>query len=153
MRISDKGLELIKHFEGLYLESYLCPAGKWTIGYGTTYYPDGSLVAKGETCTKEEAEQFLRTNLIEFEECVDKLVEFELEQHQFDALVSFAYNLGCASLKRSTLLKIINVNPNLPTITAEFNKWVNAGGRRLEGLVKRRAAESHLYATGELKFE
>jgi lysozyme len=153
MRISDKGLELIKHFEGLSLKAYKCPAGVQTISWGVTVYPDGTKVEEGDTCTLEEAEQLLRNVLIEFEECVDKLVEFELEQHQFDALVSFAYNLGCASLKRSTLLKIINVNPNLPTITAEFNKWVNAGGRRLEGLVKRRAAEAHLYAAGELKFE
>lgn len=153
MRTSEQGLELIKHFEGLRLEAYRDSVSKITIGYGTTYYPDGTLVAEGDTCTKEEAEQFLLTNLIEFEECVDKLVTVDLKQHQFDALVSFCYNLGCASLKRSTLLKVINANPNSFAIPVEFNKWVNAGGKKLKGLVARRLCESVLYATGQLKFE
>lgn len=153
MRTSELGIELIKHFEGLRLKAYLCPAKKWTIGWGTTFYPNGNAVQEGDTCTEEEAHQFLLTNLIKFEECVYDLLEYEVEQWQFDALISFVYNFGCTKFKNSTLLKIINVNPNASSIPAELSKWKHANGRVEPELVRRRAAESVLYTTGQLKFD
>lgn len=153
MKASEVGIELIKHFEGLRLQAYWDSLGKvWTIGWGTTFYPNGNKVQEGETCTEEEATQFLLTNLIKFEECVYELLEYEVKQWQFDALISFVYNFGCTKFKNSTLLKIINVNPNSSSIPAELNKWKYSNGRVEKGLVRRRAAEGVLFTTGKLIF-
>lgn len=141
MTISKRGVALIKEHEGLRLKAYLCPANVWTIGYGHT----GADVFQGKIITEHEAENLLIADLIKFERAVRNNVHKPLTQNQFDALVSFTFNLGEGSLKKSTLLRKVNQNPNDPSIELEFKKWVNAAGRRLPGLVKRRAQEVALY--------
>lgn len=152
-KIAYRGIELIKHFEGLYLSAYLDAAKIPTIGRGTIRYPNGKKVQIGDTCTVEQADEYLLFEIREKEKAVNALVkDVELNQGQFDALVSFAYNLGQGSLSRSTLLKKIKANPNDTSIAKEFLKWNKAGGRELEGLTRRRRSESHLYFTGKLVF-
>lgn len=145
MKTSPTGVSLIKQFEGFRSKAYLCPAKVWTIGYGTTVYPDGAKVKEGDVCTDKEATRYLTNDVKKFEKSVNSLVKTYITQNQFDALVSFTYNLGSSNLKKSTLLKKINVNPLEPSIRNEFLKWVNAGGKKLEGLVRRRKAEADLY--------
>ena len=143
MKINEKGLDLIKSFEGLRLEAYLCPAGVWTIGYGHT-----KGVKKGMKITKEKADELLMEDLQKFQKGVEKLTsKVELTDNQFSALVSFAFNLGLGNLENSTLLKKVNRNPNDETIRNEFMKWIYAGGKPLEGLKRRRKHEADLYFT------
>ena len=145
-KISKKGLDLIKKFEGLKLKPYLCSAGVPTIGYGNTFYETGKKVTLNDPqITEKRAEELLAHLLVSFEKYVDSYCRDDISQSQFDALVSFAYNLGPNSLKSSTLLKKVNANPSDPTIKAEFLKWTKAGGRVLKGLVLRREAEAALY--------
>jgi len=139
MRTSDEGIELIKHFEGCHLEAYLCPAGVPTIGYGHTRG-----VSMGDVIDQEAAEALLIEDLEEFEGYVDKLVEIGLRQNEFDALVSWTFNLGPANLKESTLLNRVNYGP-LSDVPTQIKRWNRAGGKVLAGLVKRRAAESALW--------
>ena len=140
MKITNEGINLIKKFEGLRLEAYLCPAGVWTIGYGHT-----KGVKKGQVITQLEADNLLKEDLSSFEKGVTSLIKSNINQNQFDSLVSFAYNLGLNNLKSSTLLKKVNSNPNDRTIVDEFIKWIYAGGKPLEGLKRRRQAEAYLY--------
>jgi lysozyme len=145
-KISQKGIDLIKKFEGLKLKPYLCSAGVPTIGYGNTFYETGKKVTLNDPAiTEKRAEELLAHLLVSFEKYVDSFCRDDISQSQFDALVSFAYNLGPNSLKASTLLKKVNANPSDPTIKAEFLKWTKAGGRVLKGLVLRREAEAALY--------
>lgn len=147
-RISTAGLSLIKQFEGLRLKPYLDSVGVPTIGWGTIRYPNGSIVnINDRAITEAEAESFLQNDVKRFELDVDAMATDALTQNQFDALVSFAYNLGPAALKGSTLLKKVNANASDPTIRMEFIKWVYAGGLVLEGLKKRRIMEADLYFT------
>jgi lysozyme len=143
MRISQRGLELIKGFEGLRLKAYLCPAGVWTIGYGST----GTHVRAGMVISERDAEDLLRSDLRRFEQGVAKLAP-ECTQGQFDALVSFAFNLGLGALAKSTLLRKHKAGDHAGA-AAEFRKWVMAGGVKLKGLVRRRAAERDLYLSQE----
>ena len=143
-----KGLELIKKFEGFRSSPYLCPAKVPTIGFGATYYPNGSKVSMNDKpITEAVATDLLANMIIGYEKSVDSFCRDDINQNQFDALVSFCYNLGSGNLKISGLLKKVNSNPNDETIKLEFMKWVKAGGRTLPGLVKRREAESILYFT------
>jgi len=147
-KIGSKGLELIKGFEGFKGNPYLDSVGVPTIGYGATYYPGGKKVTMKDAHINESQASDLLSNMLgKFESAVHSVVKTEINQNQFDALVSFVYNLGPGSLNTSTLLKKVNVDPNDPTIRAEFAKWVNAGGKPLPGLVRRRAAEADLYFT------
>ncbi len=139
MHTSQKGLDLIKSFEGLRLSAYKCPADVWTIGYGTT-----AGVKPGQTITKERAEDLLRADVKRFEDQVLRLVKVPLTQGQFDALVSFTYNLGAANLGNSTLLRLLNAG-DYKAAAAQFDRWTKAGGKELPGLVKRRAAERALF--------
>ena len=139
MITGSEGLSLIKRFDGLYLESYLCPAKVWTIGYGHT-----KGVVKGQKITEEEAEDFLKKDLAAAEKAVNSL-NVQLTQNQFDALVSFVFNLGSGNFLSSTLCKKVKKDPNDPTIRNEFGRWVNSKGKKLPGLVKRRQEESELY--------
>ena len=140
------GIEMIKTFEGFRSAPYKCSAGVPTIGYGATFYPGGKKVTMTDpSITEEKAVELLANMLVSFEKYVDSYCRDDINQNQFDALVSFAYNLGPANLKSSTLLKKVNANPEDETITAEFMKWVKAGGNTLKGLVRRREAESQLY--------
>jgi len=145
-KVSKNGLELIKKYEGFRANPYKCPAGVPTIGYGATYYPDGKRVKMTDPpVTEKQATEMLKSMLLGFEKAVDTYCIDTINQNQFDALVSFAYNVGTNALKNSTLLKKLNVNANDPTIKDEFMKWVKAGGRKLQGLVNRRTEEAKLY--------
>jgi len=139
MQISQQGVELIKHFEGCRLEAYLCPAGIWTIGYGHTLD-----VKEGDRVDQEAAEAFLIEDLEEFEDHVQRLVEVDLSQDQFDALVSWTFNLGYGNLAASTLLAKLN-DGLYDEVPEQIKRWTRAGGRVLEGLVKRRNAEAALW--------
>lgn len=151
MNLSEKGIELIKHFESFRSKMYTCPAGLPTIGYGTVIDTPEEQYLREKELTEQEATDLLSKEVLFYEAQVNKLVK-NVNQNQFDALVSFCFNCGPANLRTSTLLKRVKYNPNDPRIANEFNKWVHAGGKRLSGLVRRRAAESHLYFHGELKF-
>lgn len=147
MKIGQKGLQLIKDFEGWYSKPYLDPIGIPTIGYGFTYYlPSRRRVGMQDIpLTREEGDRMLTDILTYYENDVLRLVMKPLKQSQFDALVSFTYNLGATNLGKSTLLKRINQDPNDKRIADEFMKWDKAGGKVLPGLVRRRAAEAKLY--------
>lgn len=151
--VAYRGIELIKHFEGLYLNAYLDAAKIPTIGRGTIGYPNGKKVKIGDVCTVEQADEYLLFEIREKEKHVNNLTKgIELTQGQFDALVSFVYNLGQGALGRSALLKKIKANPKDATIPIEFLRWDKAAGRILEGLTRRRKSEAHLYMTGRLLF-
>lgn len=149
---SNKGIDLIKEFEGCRLKAYRCPAGIWTIGYGHTTAAGPPAVLPGMVITQDRAEEILRTDLGQFERAIGRYVKVDLTQHQFDALVSFAYNVGIGSmilseppgLARSTLLKRVNAG-RFDDVPAEFMKWTRGGGRELPGLVRRRRAEAGLW--------
>ena len=145
--ISIYGLRLLAKHEGLSLKAYKCPAGVWTIGYGNTFYEDGTKVKEGDIITRQRAEELLRVIANDFAKKVASVVKQSLTIEQFDALVSFAYNVGIANLAKSTLLKKVNANPSDPTIRQEFEKWNKANGRVLKGLVTRRKEEADLYFT------
>lgn len=146
MKISENGLKLIAKFEGFRACPYLDAVGVPTIGYGNTFYPNGKKVTMDDPkITKEKALELLKYVADDFAKQVDKVVVRELNQNQFDALVSFAYNLGIGNLRRSTLLEKVNRNPCDPSIPDEFRKWVYAGGERLKGLERRRDEEAKLY--------
>lgn len=145
-KLSQKGLDLIKRFEGLKLKPYLCPAKVATIGYGNTFYEDGTKVKLTDPpITEERATELLLSVIKNFEKWVDSYCRDDINQNQFDALVSFAFNLGPNNLKNSTLLKKVNQNPMDLEIRKEFMKWTKGGGRVLRGLVIRREAEADLY--------
>jgi lysozyme len=145
MRLNSAGIKLLHDFEGLRLTSYLCPAGVWTIGYGNTFYEDGTPVRSGQTITKERAEQLFLLVANRFASDVQNLLRRTLNENQFSALVSFAYNVGIGNLRKSTLLRKVNANPRDTTIRTEFLKWNKASGRELAGLTRRRQAEAVLF--------
>jgi lysozyme len=145
-KLSQKGLELIKQFEGLSLTPYVCAGGINTIGYGNTYYTNGKKVTlQDKPITKQQAEELLKHSLSTYEKAVDSFCRDDISQSNFDALVSFAYNLGTGALQKSTLIKKVNANPKDVTIADEFLKWNKANGRVLAGLTRRRQAEANLY--------
>lgn len=146
MKTDIKGQQLIQQFEGLSLKPYLCVAKRPTIGYGNTFYEDGKAVTMADKpITKERAISLFLGIIEPFEEQVSRLLKKAVNQQQFNALVSFAYNVGVGALGKSTLLKKVNANPNDPTIRDEFMKWVKVNGAVFTGLVNRRKAESDMY--------
>ncbi|EOZ1373914.1 lysozyme [Enterobacter hormaechei] len=144
MQTSDKGIALIKAFEGCKLVAYQDSVGVWTIGYGWTQPVDGKPVRAGMTIKQETAERLLKTGLVSYESDVYRLVKVGLTQGQFDALVSFAYNLGARSLSTSTLLRKLNAG-DYAGAADEFLRWNKAGGKVLNGLTRRREAERALF--------
>lgn len=142
--INKIGLKLIAQFEGCYLQAYLCPANVWTIGIGTTIYPNGVKVKKGDKCTLEQAHEYLAHDMIEFEKTVNDSVKVPLSQNQFDALVSLTYNIGSTAFKNSTLLKKLNAK-DFTGAADQFLRWNKGGGKVLKGLVRRREAERALF--------
>jgi lysozyme len=137
--MSSTGVALLKQFEGLRLKAYLCSANVPTIGYGHT-----KGVKLGDVITQDQADQYLREDLIPCETAVLAKVP-GLTQCQFDALVSFVFNLGVGAFSKSTLLKLIKTNPHDPGITAQFLRWNKAGGKVVKGLTDRRTEEANLY--------
>ena len=143
MRISEQGVRLIKRFEGLRLTAYKCPTGYWTIGWGHTYG-----VKPGQKITKEQAEVYLKQDLVVAEDAVDKLVSTPLNQGMYDALVSFVFNLGAVRFKNSTLLRRLNQGA-YDLVPDEFLRWVygtvDGKTQKLPGLVERRTAEKEMF--------
>ncbi|MGN8006517.1 lysozyme [Acinetobacter sp. 22301] len=144
MSLSQEGVNHICNFEGLRLSAYDDGVGVWSIGYGTTRYPNGLSVQKGDTCTLEQAKAYMQHDLKIFERAVNGAVKVPLKQNQFDALVSLSYNIGAGAFKKSTLLKKLN-SGDYKGAANQFDVWVNAGGKRLAGLVRRRALEKKLF--------
>ncbi|VDH16096.1 Phage-related lysozyme (muraminidase) [Algoriella xinjiangensis] len=146
MNTGKKGLDLIKKYEGFFSKPYLDPIGIPTIGYGATYYPNKVKVTmKDKPITETEASDLLVQMLKVYENQVALLVRKPINQNQFDALVSFTYNLGATNLGKSTLLKKVNANPQDKSISDEFMKWNRASGKVFNGLTKRRKDEAALY--------
>ena len=138
--ISENGIKLIKNFEGCRLEAYKCPAGVWTIGYGHT----GAEVHAGLKITQEQANKYLKNDLLIHCNNVSRLVKKPLTQNQFDALVSFEYNVGYGNFASSTMLKLLNQG-KYSEAALQFSRWVYANKKVLAGLVKRRQAEKDLF--------
>ena len=143
MKISQEGLSLIKKFEGCELDAYKCAAEVWTIGYGST-----KGVKEGDTITQEEADKLLLHEMEEYEGYINNIVEVDLKQNEFDALVSWVFNLGPANLKASTLLKVLNAK-DYQGVPEQIKRWNKAGGKVLEGLIRRREAEALLFEGNE----
>ena len=143
MKTSPKGIALIKEFEGLRLKAYKCPGGVWTIGYGHT-----AGVKSGMVITEAQAEEYLKADLIAFERYLNGL-GLALNQNQFDALISFIYNVGTGNFSNSTLLRKVRANPQDNSIMDEFLRWVYSKGRVLPGLQRRRLAEMKLYFSND----
>lgn len=148
MKTSQNGIQLIKFYEGFSAKPYMCPANYLTIGYGHVI----SQAEKQKTSdlqnfkiTKQQAEEILQNDLIRFENSILNLITTKLNQNQFDALVSFVYNLGAGALQRSTLRQKINRGEHNQA-AAEFMRWIYAGGKILQGLINRRQAEANLYS-------
>ena len=139
MKISNEGIELIKHFEGCETKAYKCPAGVWTIGYG---HIKG--VQEGDVITETQAHEMLVEELNEYENYIHDLVKCPLNQNQIDALVSWVFNLGSGNLSSSTLLKVLNAG-DYAGVPAQIMRWNKAGGKVLEGLTRRRQAEADLF--------
>ena len=148
MKIDKKGLSLISEFEGLSLKPYKCSAGISTIGFGSTYYENGTRVQMSDApITKQRAEQLLQHTADRFASKVVNLLKKPVTQNQFNALVSFAFNVGSGALASSTLLKLVNVNPNDAMIAKEFLKCNKVNKIPIQGLTNRRIKESALYFT------
>ena len=139
MKISEEGKELIKKFEGCKLTAYKCSAGVWTLAYGRT-----KDVKEFDTCTQEQAEKWLDEELIEYGEYVTSAVTVPLEQNEYDALVSWTYNLGPTNLNKSTMLKVLNDNKKAD-VPAQIKRWNKSAGKVSEGLIRRREAEALLF--------
>ena len=144
MKVSSKGLELIKEFEGFSSVAYLCSAKKATIGYGNTFWEDGTPVKIGDQISKERAETLLKHVVDNFSVAVEVDIKIEVTQNQFDALVSLAYNIGLRAFKKSTLLRQLN-RGNFVGASQEFLRWNKSNGKPLLGLTRRREREKLLF--------
>lgn len=143
MRTSQRGVDLIKEFEGYSERVYMCAGGKYTIGYGHTRG-----VEPGDTCTREQAEEYLRLDLIDAEETIEALINVPLSQNQFDALVSLVYNIGSGNFYSSTIRRVINCKISDPEeYRRAWMMWVKSKGNVLKGLVRRREAEYKLFSS------
>jgi len=139
MKISEEGISLIKKFEGCKLRTYLDAVDVPTIAYGRT-----KDVKIGDICTQPQAEDWLEEELVEYEGYVEKAVTVPLEQHHFDSLVSWTYNLGPSNLTRSSMLRVLNAS-DYDNVPEQIMRWNKAGGRVLAGLVRRREAEAEMF--------
>ena len=143
MKVSQDCIDLVKFFEGFEAKAYLCPASVWTIGYGRTRN-----VREGDVVNEKQAERDLLEELEEFGDQVSSTVKVSLEQSQFDALVAWTFNLGVGNLRESTMLKKLN-NSKFDKVPSEIKRWNKAAGKTLDGLVRRRQAESLLFESKE----
>lgn len=145
-KINKAGLDIIKSFEGLKLKPYLCPAGIPTIGYGTIRYPNGKPVTLNDPpITEKQAEAYLLHDVREKAAGVERLVKVKLNDNEFSALVSFAYNVGLGAFGGSTLLKLLNANADKVAVADQLLRWNKANGKELPGLTRRRQAERALF--------
>jgi len=143
MKCSQEGLALIKKFEGCKLKAYKCSAGVWTIGYGHT-----AGVKEGDVISQPEADKLLEEDIAKFEDYVNDNVIVELNEGQFDALVAWTFNLGVGNLRQSTMLRKLNEG-DYQSVPSEMNRWNKAGGKTLDGLIRRRKAEGLLFESKE----
>lgn len=139
--IPEQCVALVAKWEGFREHAYLCPAAVWTIGYGTTRWPDGRRVKAGETITRKVAESVLRLNLRDFASEVDRLTTVPLAVHERAALISFVYNVGSSAFGSSTLLRLLNEGDRAGA-AEQFRRWNKGGGKVLEGLIRRRDDEA-----------
>ena len=147
MKTGERGLALIKEFEGCKLAAYQCPAGIWTIGIGSTHYGDGTPVTKGRTLPNEGAAiALLAATIGQYEKAVNA-TGVELTQNEFDALVCLCYNIGAGNFLKSTLVKMLKAGDDKAEIAQQFLRWNKAGGKPLAGLTRRRNAEAELFLT------
>ena len=147
MRMSKAGLALLKDFEGCRLVAYQCPAGEWTIGYGFTVG-----VMPGDTMTQEQCDARLKNEIKQYESAVFAATEGDCTQSEFDALVSFAWNVGTAGMQKSSVIKAHNRGDKQAAARA-FLMWNRAGGKIISGLSRRRAAEAALYLADDEAFD
>jgi lysozyme len=145
--IGLKGLSLIKKFEGCELKAYKCPSNVWTIGFGSTFYEDGTKVRYGDGISQERANELFLQIVKKFVDGVDRMVTSKVTQNQFDAMVSLAYNIGLGGFKRSSVLRKVNLDPTIKSIGDSFRLWNKGNGVVLTGLVRRREAEVILFET------
>lgn len=156
MKTNAAGIKILHEFESCKLKAYKCPAGVWTIGWGNTFYEDGSRVKEGDVITQERADSLFLFILTRFEEQARRAITSNVNDNQFSAFVSALYNIGPGSAQKSglirlkngqpsTLLKMINLNPNTPGIRDQFMLWISKGTPYERGLRRRRAAEADLY--------
>jgi len=143
MKLSNKGYEFLGKEEGLRLTAYQDSVRVWTIGYGNTFYEDGTKVKQGDKITKERAMELFRSIVKRFEDAVNKTITRELNANQFDSLVSLSYNIGVAAFSKSTVAKRVNANPCDPTIRQAFEMWMFANHKSI--LLSRRKREADLY--------
>lgn len=139
MNVGEKGINIIKEFEGVRLAAYLDSVGVPTIGYGHT-----KGVQMGDTCTEEQANEWLKEDCADAEDCVNSAVSVPLTQSEFDALVSFVFNLGCGAFRKSTLLRLL-LDSDYDGACQQLHRFNKAGGKELAGLTRRRAAEAKLF--------
>ena len=142
--ISATGYAIIKQFEGFKAQAYKDTGGVWTIGFGTTKYPNGVAVKQGDTCTTMQAEAWLMNDCAWVDKCLDDHIKVTVTQNQFDALASFVYNVGATAFVKSTLLRRLNAG-EMSLAANEFDRWVNDNGKRIKGLVVRREQEKKLF--------
>jgi lysozyme len=145
MKVNADGYALLKKFEGCVLKAYKCPAGVWTIGFGNTFYEDGTKVKEGDVITQQRADELAKYIVEQFATSIRAMIKQPLNENQFSACVSLAYNIGTGGFKKSSVLRKLNVNPTDPTIADSFRLWNKGGGVVLKGLVRRREAEIALY--------
>ena len=145
MKVNAEGYALIKRFEGCRLKAYRCPANVLTIGYGNTFYEDGTKVKDGDVITQQRAEELAKFIIDQFAVSIAPFIQKTLTENQFSACVSLAYNIGTGNFKKSSVFKKLNINPNDTTIADSFRLWNKGGGKVLRGLVNRREAEIQLY--------
>lgn len=149
-RVSKAGIDLIKSFEGLSLKPYLCPAKIPTIGYGSIEHPDGKKVSMKDTpITEATAEEYLEHEVNKKASEIESMIKVTLNDNEFAALVSFAYNVGTGALKTSTLLRLLNSNADRVAVADQLLRWNKAGGKELAGLTRRRQAERSLFLQPE----
>jgi lysozyme len=147
MKLDINGINLLVELEGLKLNAYKCSANVWTIGLGNTFYENGSKVKEGDKITKDEAYHLFYMIATKFEKTINDNLKIEINQNQFNALFCLCYNIGQVGFKNSTLLRLVNINPNDGNIAKEFLKWNKIKGIPSKGLTNRRIKESALYFT------
>jgi lysozyme len=156
MKTNAAGIKILHEFESCRLKAYKCPAGVWTIGWGNTFYENGAPVKEGDTITQARADSLFLFVLARFEDQARRAITSQVNENQFSAFVSALYNIGPGSSKKSglirlkngepsTLLKMINLNPQTPGIRDQFMSWISKGTAFEKGLTRRRAAEANLY--------
>ena len=145
MKVNAEGYALLKRFEGCVLKAYKCPAGVWTIGFGNTFYEDGTKVKEGDVITQKRADELAKYIVEQFANSIREMIKQPLNENQFSACVSLAYNIGTGGFKKSSVLRKLNANPLDASIADSFRLWNKGGGKVLKGLVTRREAEIQLY--------